>query len=608
MERLPGSLRRSSRWTWQVLTTAGYKIDVESAEDGQNLDVEPDILLDKQEQGLAPDSETLPGAVINEQYRVESVIASGGWGSVVKAWHLQLERYCALKLLHPHLAWDASKVARFKQEAQAASMLSHQNILSVKDYGYWFGRPYLVMDFLSGHTLADEIKAAPNGMTADRFLEIFQQVTKGVATAHRAEIVHRDLTPNNIFIVDEGPEKGCVKVLDFGLAKFVSPDGESGASLTQTGASLGTPAYMSPEQCKGERVDFTTDLYSLGCCMYEALSGKKPFVHDTVFGYMSSHVDKQPSPIAFDTPLLADLETISLWCLEKDREQRPKSGQEVADLLDALRAGNPIQIASKRKKRKRISRAVIVVAAMMALIFAGSLISVSYFALNRQLFTPAWQKEAAIAGEEFRGNNYQTSAFHSKKAIELAAKDTLTHVQMGELYYNLAAAAFSDRDWNTARSAFDSARDQFEEDGHQKLYLASVYAYLMKIEFETGHPKKAVEWAEMRVELLRQLGRPAPLSDALGNLADSYARVGDVKKMRVAMEEALTVDRGLKDDGRVFHRYVNYGDMLDHLHRHYLAAAQYRQALAIMSDEPTEKKLQAALEEGKKHQDPPDAP
>ncbi len=572
------------------------------------MDVEPDILLGKEDQGPAPDSETLPGAVINEQYRVETIIASGGWGSVVKAWHLQLERYCALKLLHPHLAWDASKVARFKQEAQAASMLSHQNILSVKDYGYWFGRPYLVMDYLGGHTLADEIKAAPNGLSSDRFLEIFQQVTKGIATAHRADIVHRDLTPSNIFIVDEGPEKGCVKVLDFGLAKFVSPENDSGANLTQTGASLGTPAYMSPEQCKGERVDFRTDLYSLGCCMYEALSGKKPFVHDTAFGYMSSHVDKPPTPLALNTPLLSDLESISLWCLEKQKEMRPQSVQEIADLMDALRAGNPIQIAIKRKKPKRVSRTVIVVTAVMALIFAGSLISVGYFAVNRQAFTPAWQKEAAIAGEEFRNTNYQTSAFHSKKAIELAGQDTLTHVQMGELYYNLAAAAMSDRDWATARSALDSARDQFEEDGHQTLYLATVYGHLAKVEFETGHPKKAIQRAEMRVELLRQLGRPAPLSDALGNLADSYARVGYVKKMRAAMEEALEVDRSLKDDGRIFHRFVNYGDMLDHLHRHYFAAAQYRKALAIMDDESTRKKLQDAIEEGKKHADPTDPP
>jgi serine/threonine-protein kinase len=127
------------------------------------------------------------------------------------------------------------------------------------------------MDFLHGHSLSEEI--GESGIAKDRFFEIFEQVLSGVAAAHEAGIIHRDLTPSNIFIADSGPDAGTAKILDFGLAKFVTTEGESIASLTQTGTTLGTPAYMSPEHCMGRQTDARSDIYSLGCCMYEALSG-----------------------------------------------------------------------------------------------------------------------------------------------------------------------------------------------------------------------------------------------------------------------------------------------------------------------------------------------
>lgn len=342
----------------------------------------------------------------------------------MKARHLSLERYVAFKLLHPHLAWDSKKVARFKQEAQAASMLSHQNILTVRDYGYWSGRPYLVMDFLGGHTLADEIKANPAGLSTERFFEVFQQVVSGMVAAHRADIVHRDITPANIFIIDEGPDKGSIKVLDFGLAKLLSPDGESVASLTQTGASLGTPAYMSPEQCKSEKIDARTDIYSLGCCIYEALAGRKVFEHGTVFGYMSAHVEKLPDPLPKQKGVSPALEGVILRCLEKDPEDRPQSVAQLLDALNSLRAGKKPHFPERRTKASKhrwLKKAVLLTCVfgfLTAVVLSGL-----YF--RSVMFVPEWQKEYKLSGTEYQNNNYQGAIFHQVNAVELASHPDL---------------------------------------------------------------------------------------------------------------------------------------------------------------------------------------
>lgn len=291
----------------------------------------------------------LVGKEIEGKYRLQGLIGIGGWGCVMRAWHIQLDRPVAVKLLHEHLSWESEKVARFRQEAQAAHQLSHQNVLSVHDFGVWNGRPYLVMDALQGHTLADEIAAAPDGVSSDRFFQIFEQVVAGVAAAHRAGIVHRDLKPGNIYIVKDGSGNDAVKILDFGLAKVSGADGKSIAELTQTGATIGTPAYMSPEQCQGLQLDARSDLYSLGCCIYEALTGQKVFSCDTIYKWMHSHVSSQPN---FDkaSPITPALKDLVLRCLEKDPAHRPQSAHEVADRLVALRRGQPPKPYPRAKK------------------------------------------------------------------------------------------------------------------------------------------------------------------------------------------------------------------------------------------------------------------
>ncbi len=313
----------------------------------------------------------LLGTFIDDRYRVDAVIGVGGWGCVVQAWHPELECSVAIKLLHPHLSFDSEKVARFKQEAQAARKLRHPNIVPVQDYGHWDGRPYLVMDFLHGHSLSKEI--TPAGISKERFFEIFEQALAGLSAAHEAGIIHRDLTPSNIFIVeDDVPENSKVKILDFGLAKLTSPAGESIASLTQTGVTLGTPAYMSPEHCMGKQTDARSDVYSLGCCMYEALSGRKLFAEDTVYGLMNAHVSSPPRPLRLDkTSDALPLKDLIERCLEKDPANRPQSAQQVLDALYNLYAGKKLGLGRRRKSAlPGRQRSVVVNVATLAAVIA----------------------------------------------------------------------------------------------------------------------------------------------------------------------------------------------------------------------------------------------
>lgn len=319
-------------------------------------------------------AQQLVGSYVDGRFRVDALIGFGGWGCVAKAWHPELDCPVAIKLLHPHLAYDAEKVARFKQEAQAARKLRHPNIVPVLDYGHWNGRPYLVMDFLHGHSLADEI--AKKGIAKERFFDIFEQVLSGVSAAHDAGIIHRDLTPSNIFVVDGGPENGKVKILDFGLAKLISDDGESMDSLTQTGVTLGTPAYMSPEHCMGKQTDARSDIYSIGCCMYESLSGRKIFNEETVFGWMNAHVSSEPRPLVISkSPDSASLKKLIDRCLEKDPANRPQSAQQLLDALQNVRAGKKFELGRKKKSRvldpKQHKRSVALKVASLGAISAG---------------------------------------------------------------------------------------------------------------------------------------------------------------------------------------------------------------------------------------------
>jgi serine/threonine protein kinase len=258
---------------------------------------------------------------VGDRYSVESVLGRGGMGIVYKGKHLLMDRPVAIKMLHPEYCEDEVVVKRFQTEAKSLSTLSHPNLVAVFDFGMTPTKePYMVMDYHDGKGL-DEILERFTRLNLDMAVKVFCQVCDALTAVHERHMVHRDIKPSNIVI----SEKGLVKLVDFGIAK--SADSKA-LNLTMTGEVVGTPKYMSPEQCMGKELDARSDIYALGCVMYEAFTGKPPFDADTFYEMVRQHVDDLPSRVPFrklslnSVKVPPELEAIAFKALEKDPDQR----------------------------------------------------------------------------------------------------------------------------------------------------------------------------------------------------------------------------------------------------------------------------------------------
>ncbi len=282
----------------------------------------------------------LVGTTIGGKYRLDRQLGAGGMGMVFAATQVGLNRKCAVKLLHESLSQDGQLVARFKREAEVAASMGHPNIVQVTDFGFEDGKVFLVMDLLQGLPLADAIEqGAP--LQAERVRFIAAQVLSALDAAHKRDIVHRDLKPDNIFLTSLSGVADVVKLLDFGIARIT---GEKSQKMTTTGQVLGTPAYMSPEQARGKKVDHRTDLYSLGVVMYEALSGRMPVEGSNYHELMFNIVGEDPLPLQEYRPDLPKaLLDIVAKSMAKKVEERYQSAVEMRRELEAL---GPIEASS----------------------------------------------------------------------------------------------------------------------------------------------------------------------------------------------------------------------------------------------------------------------
>ncbi|MBI1946277.1 MAG: serine/threonine protein kinase, partial [Deltaproteobacteria bacterium] len=268
-------------------------------------------------------------------YRLTDRLGKGGMGVVYRAEHQRLGKKVAIKMLRPDLAAEKGLVQRFFDEARAASRIGHDGIVQIFDFIEEGQHRCYVMELLEGHALGAELTGTP--MAPERVVSIGVQVASALGAAHEAGVIHRDLKPDNVFLRrgTDGAEQ--VKLLDFGIAKLKESD-DAGASLTQTGVVLGTPAYMSPEQLEGMKVDARSDVYALGVLLYEMATGMRPFRGRTVAEVILKHVREPPVPPskAAGVALPFALETTIMACLEKDRERRPQNMRDVASLLEDL--------------------------------------------------------------------------------------------------------------------------------------------------------------------------------------------------------------------------------------------------------------------------------
>jgi serine/threonine-protein kinase len=267
-------------------------------------------------------------------YTVTEKISVGGMGTVYKAEHTLIGKPAAVKVLHPELCNNREIVNRFFNEAKATTQIKHPGIVEVFDFGYMeSGDAFIVMEFLEGQSLGERITAR-GALDEGEAAMLLRSVCNALAAAHGKKIVHRDLKPDNIFLVadPEAPTGERPKILDFGIAKLADASLQGPTTVTKTGSVMGTPTYMSPEQCKGlGELDERSDLYSLGCIFYELVTGRPPFTGMSAGELIGAHLYiEPPKPSAVAPAISAQTEQLILSLLAKDPAKRPQSARDLA--------------------------------------------------------------------------------------------------------------------------------------------------------------------------------------------------------------------------------------------------------------------------------------
>jgi eukaryotic-like serine/threonine-protein kinase len=301
------------------------------------------------------DSVSLIGTTLDKKYYIESQLGVGGMGTVYRARRLSIGDMVAVKVLHRDKTVDTQSIERFRREAQTAARLKHPNFVNVYDFGVSRdGLVYQVMELAEGQSLREMIEehGTLNEATA---AEIIRQVCVGLDEAHKGGVIHRDIKPENI-LVETTPGGFHVKVLDFGI---VALRGNAHGRLTQTGTVVGTPHYMSPEQCMGTELDGRSDIYSLGIVLFEMLTGDVPFDSPTPTAIVIQHVNQAPPQLRAKNPKISPaMEAVVLHAMDKRREARPRTAGELAgELIAAIKNGSNVRFsapAPEKGKRQAV--------------------------------------------------------------------------------------------------------------------------------------------------------------------------------------------------------------------------------------------------------------
>ncbi len=324
--------------------------------------------------------------MVADRYRVIALLGKGGMGAVYEVEQIYLGKVFALKAILKS-ATTETNIRRFQSEAKVYFALNHPNIISVYDFGLLNDdTPFLVMELLRGETLATRIKRG--AMSAEEILPIFSQICSGLRHAHEHNVIHRDIKPSNIMLLNtvSGDTNCSIKILDFGIAKLVQDDSENLQALTRTGEIFGSPIYMSPEQCSGGKIDKRSDIYSLGCVLFEALTGTPPFVGDNMLTTMVMH-QSAPVPTLKEASLGEEfpqhLERMVARMLEKNPAQRYQDTAEIERHLTLMRDGsdtNTLQLTDELQKPKSETSAVSPISVRRSSFYLLSFSTILFFA------------------------------------------------------------------------------------------------------------------------------------------------------------------------------------------------------------------------------------
>ncbi len=552
----------------------------------------------------------LIGATLVGRFDIESLIGAGGMGNVYKAKQRIVEREVAVKILHSEKLQRKDAVLRFQQEARAAAALSHRNIVGLFDFGLTEDNvPFIVMDYIAGVPLSETLKTET--LSVQRFIQIFGQVCDALQHAHSRGIIHRDIKPSNIMLVQAPGQADTVKILDFGIAKLLpgsnTPDG---LAVTQTGELFGSPQYMSPEQFAGKKLDARSDMYSLGCVMYEALTGQPPVQAESLILLVQKHANERPAAFKSVKPDLdvpQQLEAVIFKTLEKDPEARFPSMSALKHNLEFVprfaeeeRSHLPDQ---KRTAAKVPSPAVRTTVIACAVVFAivGGFIAFLLFGVNPpsdQSLSNAWSRLQLQVAEVMDPRNRKRQLALMERLRDRCARDGN---QLEALKYANDSIVLSRElngpDWHTAGDLL--RRGQIEEQFHLKTADASFAGAAQMLEALAQSNRKRQKWGD-------NLSVGQPVDGALVEMdtrlygANSAEQIMDL----AAMADDMRAQKSLRAAEEIYQRILPLQEKLSPQQQEKLAAylVSFAEAGAAEGNVEAESYYKAAINVATKSQ------
>jgi serine/threonine protein kinase/tetratricopeptide (TPR) repeat protein len=538
-------------------------------------------------------------------YEVVRELGRGGMGVVYQVWHARLNRSAALKMILAGAHAGPEELARFRTEAEAVARLQHPNIVQIYDVGEHAGRPYLVLEYVEGGTLAKKLQGTP--LPGRQAAALVESMARAVHHAHQRGVVHRDLTPGNVLLASRHDTEGAAsgnettiagqqphanfpKITDFGLAKLII----GGVAGTQTGAILGTPSYMAPEQAGGrsKEVGPATDVYALGAIFYECLTGRPPFKAQTALDTLLQVTGAEPVPPARLQPAVPrDLETICLKCLQKAAGKRYGSALALADDLRRFRMGEPIQarpvsLAERLWRWSLRNRSVACLLTAVAVsLLAGTGVA-TYFAVRAEaaLRAETRRRAQARAALDEMSSQLIEDWLARRTAKELTPAQKAFLQKALSYYEEFAADAGQDE---TTRSGVAGACVRIGNIRHTLGQSA---------EAEAGYGRGRALYAQLMADFPAVPDYRGGLAVAQNSLGNLFAAAGRAREAEGAYGEAFTLFKQLAADFPAVSRYrhdlagtqINMGALLLRAGRAQEGEQAYQDALAIKKQLVTE--------------------